>query len=267
MISKSLLPVVIIAGGVPRAEDPLFAYTQGASKALIDLHGRPMIEYVIQSLQGSEWVGDLAIVGLPPETVLDTLRPVRFLPDQNSLVGNGLAGISYFVKHHQAKQLLLCAADIPLLTSPIVNQFMAACQPFDHALYYPITPKQTMENHFPGASRTYSHLREGDFAGGDLILVKTEIAGTNPALWHTLANARKYPWKMARTIGFDILLKFLLHRLSIHDVETKASKLIGLPVKAILFPQPELAMDADKPHQIELVRNEISKQKRRSPTL
>lgn len=262
MSAHHLLPVVILAGGVPRAEDPLFAYTQGSPKALIELQGRPMIEYVIQALQENERVGELAIVGLPPETELHTIRPVRFLPDQNSLVGNALAGISYFAKHHQAQQLLLCSSDIPLLTSAIITQFIAACQPFDQALYYPIVAKQTIESRFIGANRTYSHLREGDFSGGDLILVKTEIAGTNPTLWHTLANARKYPWKMARTIGFDILLKFLFHQLSIRDIETKASKLIHLPVKAVPFPHPELAMDADKPHQIELVQNEIGKQKR-----
>ncbi len=51
-----------------------------------------------------------------------------------------------------------------------------------------------------------------------------------------------------------MLLKFLLHRLTIADVETTATRAIGAPVKIILDGPPELAMDADKPFQVDMLR-------------
>lgn len=258
-MNQTTFPVIILAGGQASAADPLYDYTQGQPKALLEMAGQPMLAWVATALQSSALTDETVVVGLPPGVHLHTPRPLHFIADQGSLIGNALAGLRWANERaqgaaHGAAHAILSTADIPLLTPQILEQFIARCQPLDKALYYPIVSRQSMEARFPGSQRTYSRLVDGEFAGGDLVLADTRLVHTNVALWQTLAAARKYPWKMARVIGFSILLKFLFRRLRIADVEQKAATLIGLPVAAVPFDRAEIAMDADKPHQFDALR-------------
>ena len=55
---------LILAGGVVRPDDPLYPYTKGNPKALIDMGGRTMLERVVEALQASSYVEDILVVGV-----------------------------------------------------------------------------------------------------------------------------------------------------------------------------------------------------------
>ena len=55
---------IVVAGGVPQEEDPLYEYTQGRSKALLEVGGRPMIAWVLDALEGAQSVDRIFVVGL-----------------------------------------------------------------------------------------------------------------------------------------------------------------------------------------------------------
>ena len=44
------MDAVIIAGGIPQPQDPLYAYSKGDAKALIDIAGKPMVQWVLDAL-------------------------------------------------------------------------------------------------------------------------------------------------------------------------------------------------------------------------
>lgn len=90
-------------------------------------------------------------------------------------------------------------------------------------------------------------------------MVQPRIIHTNQELWHAAANARKQAWKLARLVGFTTLFKLLTHRLSLPDLEAIGQRLLGSPVSIILARHAELGMDGDKPHQVELIRAEFSR--------
>ncbi len=46
------MDAIVIAGGVPTPVEPLYPYTQGKPKALLDLCGKPMIQWVLDALEG-----------------------------------------------------------------------------------------------------------------------------------------------------------------------------------------------------------------------
>jgi hypothetical protein len=81
----------------------------------------------------------------------------------------------------------------------------------------------------------------------------------NQELFEALANARKHAWKIAKVVGFKVLLKFLFRRLGPPELKEVAERILGGPVRIIEMPFAELAMDADKPHQVDLLRAEIGK--------
>ncbi|MFQ9523288.1 MAG: hypothetical protein ACLR2G_07125 [Phascolarctobacterium faecium] len=49
------------------------------------------------------------------------------------------------------------------------------------------------------------------------------------------------------------MLKFLLHRLTLSDIELRASELLGFSGKAVVSHYPEIGMDVDKEEDWQLL--------------
>lgn len=248
---------IITAGGSVPEDDPLYPYTQGKPKSLIELNGMTMIEYVVRALRGSRHIDRLYIVGLTEDDVrgLDLPQDITYLPDSGGLVSNLSTSLDRLMADNpSASTVLLSSADIPLLTTEVVDAYIEQCQPFDCIAYYNVVTQETMEQQFAGSERTFVKLYKMAVAGGDMTLVQTRILNTNRALWESIVRGRKHAWQLVRLVGFRALLKFLLRRLSLSDVEELATRMVGAPVRVINSPYPELAMDVDKPRQVELLK-------------
>jgi molybdopterin-guanine dinucleotide biosynthesis protein A len=255
-----MMDCIITAGGNPEPGDPLYPYTQGNSKALLDMNGRTMLERVVDALQESQYVEEIVIIGLGSDLGMQFRRPVHHLPDQGGLVSNAIAGIDWLIENRpEATEFLGCSADIPLISGNMVDAYIDSCRPFDQAFYYILVTKETMESRFPGSNRTFVKLRDADVAGGDVVIMRFDIALANRKLWEQMANARKHAWQIARAVGLRVLLKLLIRRLSVADIEATSARLIGSPVKVVFEQHAEMAMDADKPHQVELLRSELER--------
>ncbi|RLC60741.1 MAG: hypothetical protein DRI48_11565, partial [Chloroflexi bacterium] len=163
---------IVTAGWSPTEDDPLAEYTRNRPKALIPIAGKPMIAHVVDALARSRYVEHIAIVALSPTAEVQFSVPVAHVPDAGSLLGNVEAGIEYAMKNYpNLDGILLSTSDVPTITPPIVDAFIAECLRTDHDLYYSIVERSVMETRFPRSRRSYVHLRDGDFAGGDLIFV------------------------------------------------------------------------------------------------
>ena len=255
---------LVVAGGTPLPDDPLYGYTQGRPKSLISIAGRTMLERVVDALQGAASVDEILVVGVDSDYGLNFARPVRFLPDQGGFVANGLAGVAWLAKHNPAAgQLLLSSADIPAVTSEIIDAFVDMCRPFHSTLYYSLVLKETIEARFPGSRRTFVPLRDAQVAGGDIFIASPKAANADPELLNALASGRKAAWKLARIVGYRVLLRFLLRRLNISDIAELATRMAGYPVEIIVSPFAEMAMDVDKPQQVELLAAEIARESAR----
>ena len=250
---------VVTAGGLPGPEDPLYPITQGKPKALIDMDGRTMLERVMDALQTAQHVDRIVLVGLEDDMGMSFKRPIdRYLPDHGSLVGNVLAGIEWLRQDDpNIDTVLFCTSDLPALTGPNVDSFIERCEPFDKGIYYIFVPEEAMEARFPGSKRTYVKLKGIEVAGGDVAIAQADLADTHEELWRTLTNARKHAWKLARIIGFRLLIKYLLRRLTIKEIEETATRIIGQPAELVLDAPAEMAMDVDKPQQLELLRADL----------
>ncbi len=254
-----LLTSIVLAGYSPDEDDPLAAYTMGRSKALIPIAGRPMVSYVVDALSGSQYVHTIAVIGLPPDERASLPSSIVHLEDQGSLLANIESGIRWALGQTPPPDgVLVSSSDIPLLTSPIVDQFVAACMETDHDVYYGIVERAAMEARFPTSRRTYVRLVEGEFAGGDLSLLRNRDVAVNRGLWQRLSDARKNPLKQARLLGgIGPVIRLLTGRLRLADVEQRASRALGVHGRAVICPHPEIGMDVDKPFQLEIARAEL----------
>jgi hypothetical protein len=117
--------------------------------------------------------------------------------------------------------------------------------------------REVMEERFPHSKRTFVKLKGQEVAGGDMNIARFDILQNNRDLLQALTNARKHAWRLASLVGWRMILKLLLRQLTPTDIENETERILGRRVKIFLSPYAELGMDADKPEQVALLRQEF----------
>jgi len=252
---------IVTAGGIPKPEDPLYEYTQGQSKALLEIAGKPMVQWVLDAVGASEKIEKVVIVGLDPESGVSCQKPLTYIPNQGSMLDNVRASIDKVVElNPDADLILMVSSDIPALTTEMVDWSIKTALETEDDLYYNLITKEVMEARYPGSNRSYIKFSDAEICGGDMNLARASVASGNDDLWERLISARKNPFKQAALFGYSTLFLLLTRRLSIHDAAPRISKQIGIRGRAVFCPYAELAMDVDKPHQFEILRADLEKQ-------
>lgn len=246
---------VILAGGELDKADPLLEYARRRKKPLVKIAGKEMVRYVVEAIAGSSRVGRIFIVGLSPEDGVEFPVPIEYVEAVGSMLDNVVAGIERVIEvDPDMERVVICSADIPLLTTEMVDYFIDTCLETDHDVYYTVVEKSTMEARFPGSRRSFVPLRDGSFAGGDINMAKVSAVQSNLDLARQLSEARKNYWQQVKLLGLGTLIKFAFRRLTIADAERVGSRALGLQGRAIVTAYPEMGMDVDKPHQLDMVR-------------
>src|SRR5512140_3677269 len=88
------MDAVLIAGGIPNPEDPLYTFLKGDAKALVDVAGKPMIQWVLDALGGAKRVDNVILVGLSSKSELSCKKPLYFVSNQGRMLANIVAGVN-----------------------------------------------------------------------------------------------------------------------------------------------------------------------------
>jgi molybdopterin-guanine dinucleotide biosynthesis protein A len=250
------LDAIILAGGDPARDADLLAHAGGAPcKVLIKLGGKTFLELIASALLDSGRVRRLAIVGLSPEHQLNLGPQVLYAPAAGGMFENGEAGLECLRANGEpSARILASAGDIPLITPQIVSSLVDLYLSYDVDFCYAIVLQEVMERTFPGSGRTFIPIEGKRVAGGDVNLVKPSVLDADRTKLDEIAGARKTFWRQLRAVGLSTLFLFLIHRLSLARVEQRVHKVLGFTGKAVICPFPEVAMDVDKPHHLDVVR-------------
>ena len=248
----------IIAGGVPGPEDPLYPFALGKPKAMIDVAGKPMSQWVLDAVCGAKQIDQVVIVGLEDDCGLRGTKPLHFIPDQGGMFDNARAGLDELLKINPSdEQALVLPGDTPAITSQIIESRIEQSEGNDADFDYTVIKREVMEARYPGASRTYVKLKDVELCGGDMHVVRPSLV-TDRELWERLMAGRKNILKQAALIGFDTLFLLLTRSLTLDGAQKLISKRLGLVGVATLSPYAEVGMDADKPFQLEILRRELA---------
>ncbi|MCX6078821.1 MAG: nucleotidyltransferase family protein [Chloroflexi bacterium] len=255
------MDAIVTAGGIPLPEDPLYIYTQGHSKAMLDVGGKPMIQWVLDALCASEKVNNIIILGMTEKNGLITSKPTYYLPNEGRMLANIVAGIQKSLElNRETEYALIVSSDIPALTSEMVDWLVNEIEKAPADIYYGVIPRDVMEKRFPDSRRTWTHLKDMDVCGADINASHVRMATEHLDTWEELIGKRKSPLKQAATIGFGTLFLMILRQLTLNNLVRRVSGRIGIRGKAIVWPWAEAGMDVDKPHQLEIMRTDMSKQ-------
>lgn len=252
--------VIITAGRTPQHGDSLFEFTLGQPKALLEIGGKPMIQWILDALSESTLVQHVALVGLDEGIPLYCNKPLTVLPNQHGLFENLLAGVKAIQKvDPRAKKVIAVSSDIPAIKGFMLDWFIRSVMESDHEVYYTVISRQVMEARFPKAHRSYYRLKDVEVCGADIHAFNVRIITHRPQLWQKLFAARKNAFKQASLIGIDIFLGFLFRRWSLEKTAEKVARRIGVRGRAMLSPYAELGMDVDKPSHYHLVIQDLQR--------
>lgn len=247
--SIELVPVIVLAGGIAKPEDQLVMGIP--HRALMIVNGMTMLEHIIQAVKACPFAGPITVIGnMPPSP------DYTCLPDQGSLVENVFAGVKAC---GNASHALIATSDIPFITEEVVSDFLSKGRMLEADLVYPIVHVERCYQKYPGLKRTAIKLKDGQFTGGNLMLVSSEFIRTNRVLIAQTYAARKSPLRLAMMMGPLTLLRLLIAitiwpgALSITQLETAAGRMLNGTAKGLISDYPEIATDIDRPEELKTI--------------
>jgi GTP:adenosylcobinamide-phosphate guanylyltransferase len=259
------MDAIVTAGGIPQPGDPLYEFSNGSSKALIDVAGKPMVQWVLDALGNSTKVDNIIVIGVSPKSGLTCTKPLYYISNQGRMLANIVAGVNKCVElNKKSEYVLIVSSDIPAIKGEMVDWLIETAMETKDDLYYGVCPQEVMETRYPESHRTYTKLKDMHVCGADMNVIHVSMATTHLDTWEQLIGSRKSPLRSAAVIGFDILFRMFIRQITLQELVEKASARIGLKGRAIFWSQAEPCMDVDKPHQLEIMREDLARQKKKA---
>ncbi|MCF8010122.1 MAG: nucleotidyltransferase family protein [Clostridiales bacterium] len=248
-----MIEALVLAGS--RNEGELRYCSSASYEALIPLGAKYMVEYVVDALSAANSIGKIVIVG-PGKELADRydFNNIQVVNPEGDMVQNALTGLKYL---ESSTRILVVTADIPLITPGAVDDFVSLCGDQQADLYYPVIPREVINNYFGVNKRTYVNLKDGVFTGGNIFLLNPVMVSQCISKGEKLINARKSPLKLCRLVGFIFLIKYLMKIVTLHSATRKASSLLEINGKAVISMYPQLGIDVDKPGDYDLVSKNL----------
>jgi GTP:adenosylcobinamide-phosphate guanylyltransferase len=254
------MDVLITAGGTPLPGELLYEYTRGAPKAMLSIAGKPMVQWVLDAVSHSKHVDHIVVIGLPELGGITCPKPLTLLPNQADMLANIITGIKQVSRlNPSAEHVLVVASDIPAIRTEMVDWLIDIVEKSDADIFYNVVSQELMEKRYPKSKRTYTHLKDSAICGGDMNAVRVDMVENSSKLWVDLISNRKNPLKQASILGFDLLIKLLFRSVTLEEAARIISRRLGIKGKLIQSAYPEIGMDVDKPHQLEIMREDLSR--------
>jgi GTP:adenosylcobinamide-phosphate guanylyltransferase len=259
------MDAIVTAGGIPKPSDPLYPYSNGNSKALIDIAGKPMIQWVLDALSNATEVNNVIIIGLSSADGLTCKKPLHYIENKGPMLSNIVAGVNKSLEINKTNEyVLIVSSDIPTLKGEMVDWLVKAAMQTQDDIYYGVCPREVMERRFPSSKRTYTHLKDMDVCGADVNIIHVNQVTQHLDTWEALIGNRKSPLRQAAVIGLDTLYQLWRRQFTLKQLEQRACERIGMKGRAIIWDRAEPCMDVDKPHQLEMMRADLAAQQNKS---
>ena len=240
-MTERLRAVVLAAG---RIAPDLARETGAEAKALIPVGGRPIIDRVLEALDAAQLVGDVRVVAARDSPLLEHLGPLGVTTAGPAFLDSVRTGLEAL---GSPDRLLLVTGDLPFITAEALDHFSREALQSGACIVYSIVRKEDCERAFPGGRRLYVRLRDAAYTGGNVGLVSRAFIEEQGDCLARAFAARKNPLRLGAMLGWRVVVRLALGRLSLGDVIARGEQLLGAKLHVAQSPHPEVAFDVDKP--------------------
>ena len=239
-MTQTKVDAVILAGGDGEVIDPSCRF-----KGLVPVAGKPLVEWVVDAFRQATLVNEIAVVMPTAENLGSWVDRVdKLVVSDREFMDNVLAGAASF---REDRRVLVATGDIPMLTPEAIDQLIAEGLETGADLVYPLIPREDIEAAYPGTTRTYFRLKNGEFTGGNAMIVNPSLLPRARDIGQQLFRDRKNAVALVRTAGFGFVIKFVLGRLVPEDLSGKIHDILGGSGAAVIIHHASIGMDVDKP--------------------
>jgi GTP:adenosylcobinamide-phosphate guanylyltransferase len=244
---------IVLAGRRP-GEDGFAAAHGVTAKALIRAGGEPMLGRVARTLLASPSIGRIVILAQQAEALLE--GDLAWMAEEPRIAtaeaGDGIsASVAALAGTAAAPYpVLATTADHPLLTSVMIEAFIAAAAGADAA--FAMVERRTIERVHPDTRRTWLKAADGHYSGANLFAFMTPRSRSGIEFWARAEKDRKRPLQLLSYLGLGTFLRAVTRTISLESAAERAGRKAGIRLKAVSLPFAEAAIDVDKPADLEL---------------
>ncbi|TNE31591.1 MAG: hypothetical protein EP349_03815 [Alphaproteobacteria bacterium] len=241
------LNLIILAGG---EKGPLYDAYGCDNKAMLPVHGKPMLDWVIEAFRESGCIDKIVVVG---SEELDGLSSMKFVDRRieatKNLGRNILRGIAYMRWKYYRRQTdhrgyIISFCDAVFLTPEAIRDAVANIQAHDHDLVLHYVEKETYDKNDIKAKRTYIPVDGKHYTGTVIYYVRKFRNLLNGLhLFDDLRKNRKDPHGILRVLG--------LEGATFAEIPERLSQRFGRDVGVYVSDFPGMGMDVDKPADFE----------------
>ncbi|MGB9499254.1 MAG: nucleotidyltransferase family protein [Dissulfuribacterales bacterium] len=253
----------VVLAGDRGPGDPMAMEAGVPSKSLVPVNGIPMLLRVLNTLDNANKVDSIVVCG-SLQTLAGRDSELNDLVKSNKIgwienLSTPSSSICHVLDSLENKnRVLVTTSDHALLNPEIVNYFCCEAEKTDCDVVAGLTLYEGVMHAYPETRRTAIKLSDGAVCSCNLFAFLTSRARGAVEFWQKIEGNRKKPWHMMTAIGWTVVLRYLLGKLSLANGLNRISKRMNLKAEVIMLPFPEAAIDVDKISDLRLVEDILS---------
>ncbi|MCD4786147.1 MAG: nucleotidyltransferase family protein [Candidatus Eremiobacteraeota bacterium] len=242
--------IILAGGGVDKS---LKKYCKSRGKAFIKIDNKIMVEYSIDAVRQVEQIDRVVLVADPEHVPADIKNKVDLIVNGGDSIATSLK-LGVKALEPKPKRVLVLPCDLPMINSNVIEDFITRSVGVRVDITYAYLSKKNSEKKYPDLRHTYVKLKDGTFCGTGLFLMNPEIIDSCEAFFNKLSDNRKNPFGLASLLGFGFLIKLILGKLTIKEIEGQIYTIMKCSGKGIETKYAEAGFNVDNPEDLELTR-------------
>ncbi|MGX0904284.1 molybdopterin-guanine dinucleotide biosynthesis protein A [Roseovarius sp. MBR-79] len=240
----------VILAGERDAQDDLRDHAGVASKALIEIAGKPMIARVIAALEGAARVASVHLSG-PAEAVVTGSDVLSGLIEAGRVdwtapgPSPSTSAYAMLTGFPEGQKVMITTADHPLLTSEIVDHFCRDAARSGCDVVVGLAPYDLVRGAYPDLKKTVLRFADGQYCGCNLFAFLTADGRRMADFWRRIERERKKPLVVIRMLGVLAVLRYRMGWLTLDRALALLSRKAGLRIGVVVLPYAHASVDVD----------------------
>lgn len=258
-MAASPVYTVLLLAAQRRGGDPLSALAGNRHKCLIDIHGRPMIAWVLETLLAAPMVKRV-LISIEDKSVLDGVPQaadarVTAVPSAGNLYSSIDRALS---KGGGANYpVIITTADNPLLSVDMLAHFCRELETRKADAAAAMTRAGVMQAKYPDGQRRFYGFRDDEYSNCNLYALAGERALHAARIFQGGGQFRKKTVRILRAFGLFNLILYKFRALSLDRFAERLSLGFGVRLAFIEMPFAEAPIDVDNERTLRVARGII----------